>query len=30
LVGEDNAQIYEGELGLSTEEVQRLSSMKVI
>ena len=30
LVGEDNVQIYEGELGLSTEEVRRLSSMKVI
>jgi crotonobetainyl-CoA:carnitine CoA-transferase CaiB-like acyl-CoA transferase len=30
LIGEDNIQIYEGELGLSTEELRRLSSMKVI
>jgi crotonobetainyl-CoA:carnitine CoA-transferase CaiB-like acyl-CoA transferase len=30
LVGEDNARIYEGELGLTTEEVRRLSSTKVI
>jgi benzylsuccinate CoA-transferase BbsE subunit len=29
-IGEDNAHIYEGELGLSTEEVRRLSSMKII
>jgi len=30
LVGEDNVQIYEKELGLSEEELKRLSSMKVI
>jgi len=30
LIGEDNAHIYEGELGLSAEELRRLSSMKVI
>jgi len=30
LLGEDNAQIYEGELGLTKEEVRRLSSRKVI
>ena len=30
LIGEDNVQIYEGELGLSSEELGRLSSMKVI
>jgi crotonobetainyl-CoA:carnitine CoA-transferase CaiB-like acyl-CoA transferase len=30
LVGEDNVHVYEGELGLSTEGVKRLSSLKVI
>jgi len=30
LIGEDNVQIYQGELGLSDEELQRLSSLKVI
>ena len=30
LIGEDNIQIYEGELGLSIEELERLSSMNVI
>ena len=30
LVGEDNVQIYRGELGLSDEELQRLSSLGVI
>ena len=30
LIGEDNAQIYEKELGLSEEEMERLSSLKVI
>ena len=30
LIGEDNVQIYEKELGLSEEELKRLSSMKVI
>ena len=30
LVGEDNVQIYKGELGLSDEELQRLSSLGVI
>jgi crotonobetainyl-CoA:carnitine CoA-transferase CaiB-like acyl-CoA transferase len=30
LVGQDNAQIYRGELGLSDEELKRLSSLGVI
>jgi len=30
LIGEDNVQIYQGELGLSDEELQRLSSLGVI
>ena len=30
LIGEDNVQIYEKELGLSEEELKRLSSMKII
>ena len=30
LVGEDNVRIYQGELGLSDEELQRLSSLGVI
>jgi benzylsuccinate CoA-transferase BbsE subunit len=30
LIGEDNVQIYQGELGLSDEELQRLSSMSII
>ena len=30
LIGEDNVQIYQGELGLSDEELQRLSSLNVI
>ena len=30
LIGEDNAQIYEKELGFSEEELKRLSSLKVI
>ena len=30
LIGEDNIQIYGKELGLSLEEIERLSSMKVI
>jgi len=30
LIGEDNVQIYQKELGLSDEELQRLSSLGVI
>jgi crotonobetainyl-CoA:carnitine CoA-transferase CaiB-like acyl-CoA transferase len=30
LIGEDNVRIYQGELGLSDEELQRLSSLGVI
>ncbi len=30
LVGEDNVSVYQGELGLSDEELQRLSSLGVI
>jgi len=30
LIGEDNVRIYQGELGLSSEELQRLSSLGVI
>jgi crotonobetainyl-CoA:carnitine CoA-transferase CaiB-like acyl-CoA transferase len=30
LIGEDNVQIYQGELGLSDEELKRLSSLGVI
>jgi crotonobetainyl-CoA:carnitine CoA-transferase CaiB-like acyl-CoA transferase len=30
LIGEDNIQIYQGELGLSDEELQKLSSLGVI
>jgi crotonobetainyl-CoA:carnitine CoA-transferase CaiB-like acyl-CoA transferase len=30
LIGEDNVRIYQGELGLSDEELQRLSSLNVI
>ena len=30
LIGEDNVQIYQGELGLSEEEYKRLSSLNVI
>jgi crotonobetainyl-CoA:carnitine CoA-transferase CaiB-like acyl-CoA transferase len=30
LIGEDNVRIYQGELGLSDEELQRLSSLEVI
>jgi len=30
LIGEDNVRIYQGELGLSDKELQRLSSLKVI
>lgn len=30
LIGEDNVQIYQGELGFSDEELQRLSSLNVI
>jgi len=30
LIGEDNVSVYQGELGLSDEELQRLSSMGVI
>jgi crotonobetainyl-CoA:carnitine CoA-transferase CaiB-like acyl-CoA transferase len=30
LIGEDNVQIYQGELGLSDEELQRLSCLNVI
>jgi CoA:oxalate CoA-transferase len=30
LIGEDNVQIYGNELGLSKEELKRLSSLKVI
>jgi crotonobetainyl-CoA:carnitine CoA-transferase CaiB-like acyl-CoA transferase len=30
LIGEDNIRIYQGELGLSDEELQRLSSLGVI
>jgi len=30
LIGEDNVRIYQGELGLSDKELQKLSSLKVI
>jgi crotonobetainyl-CoA:carnitine CoA-transferase CaiB-like acyl-CoA transferase len=30
LIGEDNVQIYQKELGLSDKELQRLSSLGVI
>jgi crotonobetainyl-CoA:carnitine CoA-transferase CaiB-like acyl-CoA transferase len=30
LIGEDNVQIYQGELGLTDEDLQRLSSLNVI
>ncbi|PIZ20636.1 MAG: CoA transferase, partial [Deltaproteobacteria bacterium CG_4_10_14_0_8_um_filter_43_12] len=30
LIGEDNISVYRNELGLSDEELQRLSSMHVI
>jgi crotonobetainyl-CoA:carnitine CoA-transferase CaiB-like acyl-CoA transferase len=30
LIGEDNVRIYQGELGLSDEELRRLSSLGVI
>jgi hypothetical protein len=30
LVGEDNVSVYQGELGLSDEELQKLYSMGVI
>jgi crotonobetainyl-CoA:carnitine CoA-transferase CaiB-like acyl-CoA transferase len=30
LIGEDNIQIYQGELGLSDEEIKRLSSINAI